>query len=302
MPLAVQRLCRLHVPGRGPTVGLVHAGRVHDVGLADPQRFGSIASVLAAFDAGRLPASVDAPLESYDLAAVDRAPDPAAPHLLAPIDLQEIWAAGVTYIRSREARREESKQGGDFYSLVYEADRPELFFKGAAHRCVGPGGEIVVRRDSEWNVPEPEAALVVTPGKRLFGYTAGNDVSSRSIEGANPLYLPQAKVYMGSAALGPVIVAASAVRDPRAMPIRLTIRRGGAVAFSGETSTARMKRSFEELVGWLVRENEFPHGAFLMTGTGIVPDSPFTLTAGDVVEIEIPEIGVLRNRVRLGAG
>jgi 2-dehydro-3-deoxy-D-arabinonate dehydratase len=301
MPVPVQRICRFHVPGRGARVGIVHDGAVYDASAADPQRFGSIAAVLAAADLGRLPTAFDADLDRFDFAALDRAPDAAVAHLLAPIDVQEVWAAGVTYIRSREARREESKQGGDFYSMVYEADRPELFFKATPHRCVGPNAEVVVRKDSEWNVPEPEATVVVTPAGKIFGYTAGNDVSSRSIEGANPLYLPQAKVYVGSAALGPVITLAAAVPDPGAMPIKLTIKRGGKPAYAGETSTGRMKRTFPDLVGWLVRENAFPFGAFLMTGTGIVPEAPFTLTAGDVVEIELGGVGTLRNRVRQGA-
>ncbi len=219
---------------------------------------------------------------------------------LAPIDAQEVWAAGVTYLRSRDARMEESTQK-NVYDLVYEADRPEIFMKGTARRVQGPGEEIAVRSDSTWDVPEPELALAINRHGEIIGYTIGNDVSSRSIEGANPLYLPQAKVYTKCAALGPVIALAWEVPNPRALGITLTIRRGGAVAFSGETSTSQMRRTFEELAAFLFLDNDFPDGAFLMTGTGVIPPSEFTLEHGDDVEIAIDGIGSLRNPViRLG--
>jgi len=219
------------------------------------------------------------------------------PHsLLAPIEGQEIWAAGVTYYRSRTARMAESEEGGSFYDRVYRAERPELFFKGTPHRVAGPGGTVRIRGDSKWNVPEPELALLVSPGAKILGYTIGNDMSSRDIEGENPLYLPQAKVYDGSCALGPAILAAP--EPPAASTeIRIDIRRGGASAFAGSTTLAELKRRPEELVRYLFRENSFPNGCYLLTGTGIVPPDSFTLQAGDEIEIGIGGIGTLVNRV-----
>jgi 2-dehydro-3-deoxy-D-arabinonate dehydratase len=209
----------------------------------------------------------------------------------------EVWAAGVTYLRSRVARAVESKDaGGDaFYDLVYEAERPELFFKATAHRVVGHGGVVRIRRDSTWNVPEPELTLAVNRAGHVFGYTIGNDMSSRSIEGANPLYLPQAKVYAQCAALGPRLVI-DGLPAPHTT-IRLAINRHGATVFSGATELARIKRDLVELAGWLYRENEFPAGAYLMTGTGIVPGDDFTLGLGDEIRIEIDGVGVLVNVV-----
>jgi 2-dehydro-3-deoxy-D-arabinonate dehydratase len=217
--------------------------------------------------------------------------------LLAPIDQQEVWGAGVTYERSKVARQEESETGGSFYDQVYRADRPELFFKATPSRVAGPGQPIRVRQDTAWCVPEPELALVLAPDLRLVGYTVGNDVSARDIEGRNPLYLPQAKVYDACCGLGPVITLADALPNPEALEIELRIERGGTVAFAGTTSTARMARRFDELVAWLGRDNLFPHGAFLLTGTGIVPPDDFTLQAGDLVEIRIDGIGTLSNPV-----
>ncbi len=216
--------------------------------------------------------------------------------LAAPIDRQEVWAAGVTYLRSRDARMEESTQKS-VYDLVYEADRPELFLKATPNRVSGPGEPVAIRADSTWDVPEPELVLAITRDGEIVGYTVGNDVSSRSIEGENPLYLPQAKVYSRCAALGPVVVLAWEIPDPTALPIRLAIRRNGSERFAGETSTDQMHRTPAELVAYLFRGNEFPAGAFLMTGTGIVPPSEFTLEDGDEVEITIAGIGSLRNPV-----
>lgn len=217
--------------------------------------------------------------------------------LSAPVASQEIWAAGVTYMRSREARKDESSQSGGavFYDRVYEADRPELFFKATAPRAVGQDALVRIRRDSLWNVPEPEVALAINSAGKIFGYTIGNDMSSRDIEGENPLYLPQAKVYRGSCALGPGIV----VREPLPSDtaIRLEILRDGSSVFSGETSVSRMKRTLVELAEWLYRELDFPTGAILLTGTGIIPPSDFTLAVGDQVEITIAGLGTLRNTV-----
>jgi 2-dehydro-3-deoxy-D-arabinonate dehydratase len=222
------------------------------------------------------------------------------PRPLPPIGLQEVWAAGVTYLRSKVARMEESKGagGGTFYDRVYEADRPEIFFKATPHRVVGQDQPVRLRADSKWNVPEPELALLVNPRGKIIGYTIGNDMSSRDIEGENPLYLPQAKVYDGCCALGPCALLADPDEPlPRETEIRLEIRRGGATAFSGSTSLARMKRTFEELVGWLFRDNSFPNGVWLLTGTGVVPPDDFTLKTGDEIRITVEPIGTLRNVV-----
>jgi 2-dehydro-3-deoxy-D-arabinonate dehydratase len=220
--------------------------------------------------------------------------------VLAPIDGQtEVWAAGVTYKRSEEARVEESATP-DIYSKVYRAERPELFFKANPRRVSGPDEPVVVRSDSSWDVPEPELALVVNAFGEIVGYTIGNDVSSRSIEGENPLYLPQAKVYSGCCALGPALVPAWTVADPYVLGIRMRIYRGEALHWHGETSMREFARRLEDLVAYLFREDDFPDGVILSTGTALVPDSPFTLQAGDVVEIEIDALGTLRNPVIRG--
>ena len=223
---------------------------------------------------------------------------PGAEMWLAPIAQQEVWAAGVTYFRSRTARMEESQQDGGktFYDLVYQAERPELFFKATPHRVVGPGGTVKVRSDSHWNVPEPELTLLLTPGGTLIGYTVGNDMSSRDIEGENPLYLPQAKVYERSCSLGPCVLVPEAPLRPETR-IRLEIVRAGQTVFAGESSLAQIKRSFSSLVEFLFRDNQFPQGCFLLTGTGIVPDAPFTLQREDETRITIDGIGTLINGV-----
>jgi 2-dehydro-3-deoxy-D-arabinonate dehydratase len=216
----------------------------------------------------------------------------------APIQSQEVWAAGVTYYRSREARKEESKSaaGGDFYHRVYEADRPELFFKATPHRVVGPGGHVKLRDDASWTVPEPELTLVITPKGKIIGYTIGNDMSSRDIEGENPLYLPQAKVYDRSCGLGPCILVSEAALPPTT-EIRLEIFRHGKEAFAGTTSLEAMKRTPTSLVEYLFRNNSFPQGCYLLTGTGIVPPDSFTLQNGDEIRITIGEVGTLINYV-----
>ena len=225
--------------------------------------------------------------------------DPLDPtRILAPIGSQEVWAAGVTYYRSRDARMEESKESGgqDFYAKVYTADRPELFFKANAQRVVGHFGEVRIRQDSRWNVPEPELVLVINSKGRIVGYTIGNDISSRDIEGENPLYLPQAKVYDGSCAIGPCIL----MREtdlPIETHILMSIVRSGAVAYSGETDLTQLKRTPEDLVSYLFREISFPKGAMLLTGTGIIPGTDFSLQSGDVVNISIGQIGTLTNTV-----
>ena len=220
--------------------------------------------------------------------------------LLPPIDNQEVWAAGVTYKRSQTARMEESETSADCYDRVYQSARPEIFLKATPNRVSGPGEPVRIRADSKWDVPEPELALVMNSRLELVGFTIGNDVSSRDIEGENPLYLPQAKVYNQCCGLGPYIVLASSVADPSALEISLSIERDGNNAFQGETSISEMARSFDDLLGWLGRENSFPNGAFLLTGTGIVPDSDFTLQDGDLVHISISGIGTLSNPVVRG--
>jgi 2-dehydro-3-deoxy-D-arabinonate dehydratase len=221
-----------------------------------------------------------------------------AAQVLAPIGSQEVWAAGVTYYRSRDARMEEAQQsgGGSFYDRVYVAERPELFFKATPHRVAGPGQPVRIRKDSSWNVPEPELTLAINARGAIVGYTIGNDMSSRDIEGENPLYLPQAKVYDGSCALGPGIL----VTDdplPKTTRIKLTISRDGTGCFEGATTLAELKRQPRELVDYLFRANSFPAGCFLMTGTGIVPPAPFSLQPGDGIAITIEPIGTLTNFV-----
>jgi 2-dehydro-3-deoxy-D-arabinonate dehydratase len=218
--------------------------------------------------------------------------------ILAPIGSQEVWAAGVTYYRSRDARMEESKSagGGDFYDRVYAADRPELFMKATAHRVVGPNQKVAIRDDAKWSVPEPELTLLITPNGQITGYTIGNDMSSRDIEGENPLYLPQAKVYDRSCALGPCILI-SPTPLPKTTEIRLEILRKEKIEFSGATTLEALTREPASLVEYLYRNNSFPSGCFLLTGTGIVPPDAFTLELGDEIRITIPPIGMLSNRV-----
>ncbi|MGB3441069.1 MAG: fumarylacetoacetate hydrolase family protein [Actinophytocola sp.] len=235
------------------------------------------------------------------LAATGPAHDAGSVRLLPPVDgRMEVWAAGVTYQRSREARITESERSADVYDLVYDADRPELFFKSASWRVTGDGESVSVRTDSGIDVPEPELGLVVNRHAEVVGYTAVNDMSSRSIEGVNPLYLPQAKIYLGGCAVGPGIRPAWEVADPYDLTIELAIHRDGAVVWSGETSTSLLRRKFGELVGYLFRADVFPDGVVLATGTALVPDLPFTLAAGDRVAITVGEVGTLTSTVVSG--
>lgn len=220
--------------------------------------------------------------------------------LLPPIDHQEVWAAGVTYRRSQAARMEESETSASCYDKVYTAPRPEIFFKATPHRVVGPGQPLRIRKDSQWNVPEPELALVLNSRLRLVGFTVGNDMSSRDIEGENPLYLPQAKVYDNCCGLGPCITLPGSMPRTQEIGIFLRIVRGTEIVFQGQTDISHMARGFDELVGWLARDNSFPTGAFLLTGTGIVPDSSFTLLPADIVDIMIDGIGTLSNPIVQG--
>jgi len=279
------QLCKAQLRGGEVRVGVVSEGR------AQLLPAGSLSQILHA----------DQPAATARALLGDARPVPLSDMtLLAPVEQQEVWAAGVTYKRSREARERESVGAARFYDLVYTAERPELFFKATASRVVGPGGAVRVRRDSRWSVPEPEVALVISPKLRIVGYTIGNDMSARDIEGENPLYLPQAKVYDRSCALGPFITLADAMPPLDQVAIRLTIEQGGAVVFEGSTSLAAMKRSFEDLVAWLGRDNSFPSGAILLTGTGVVPPDEFTLAAGATVHIDVTGIGRLSNVVEQG--
>ena len=219
--------------------------------------------------------------------------------LLAPIGSQEVWAAGVTYLRSRDARMEESKESGGatFYDKVYVAERPELFFKSLPHRVAGSGQTVYIRKDSKWDVPEPELTLYMNAKGSIQAYTVGNDMSSRSIEGENPLYLPQAKTYERSAAIGPCLYIPEHPINPDTN-IHMTIQRNGATVFEGTIQISQMKRTLPELAGFLFREMDFPNGAFLMTGTCLVPDNDFTLQVNDIVNISIDNIGELTNVVK----
>jgi 2-dehydro-3-deoxy-D-arabinonate dehydratase len=217
--------------------------------------------------------------------------------LLSPVERQEVWAAGVTYLRSKKARMEESNFSANAYDRVYSALRPEIFFKSLPEKVVGPGEPVGIRTDAQWNVPEPELALVINSQGTIVGYTIGNDMSSRDIEGENLLYLPQAKIYHRSCAVGPCIVVGSTETVARTWTITLQIYRGGGIIFEGQTTVNQIKRSFEELVSYLYRNQTFPHGAVLLTGTGIVPGDDFTLQPDDRVRIEVNGIGVLENTV-----
>lgn len=278
------QLAKVRRPDGSIAFGALVDGRVHYFGW--PATLGEL---LAAPAPGKLAA------ELLSLSRTSEALDKLA--LLAPVCHQEVWAAGVTYKRSKIAREEESAGAARFYDKVYTADRPELFLKAAAWRVVGPGGLVRIRKDGKWNVPEPELALVISPALKIVGYTIGNDMSSRDIEGENPLYLPQAKVYDGSCAVGPVVTLAGAMPPLAGVQVKLEIVRGGRPAFEGSTNLGQMARTPENLVEWLGRETSFPHGAVLLTGTGIVPPDEFTLASGDEIRITIDGIGTLGNRV-----
>src|SRR5512135_632235 len=270
-----------------PQVGLVEGARVRPLGAGASR----LSDLLHADDIeGRIDALVQGS-PALPLGAVQ---------LRAPIDAQEVWGAGITYERSKLARQGESEQGGTLYDLVYRAARPELFFKATPSRVVGPGQPIRIRRDTSWCVAEPELALVLSPSLRLVGFTIGNDVTARDIEGENPLYLPQAKVYDACCALGPVITLASAMPSVRELTIGLEIERGGTTVFDGSTSVARMVRRLEDLIDWLGRDNVFPAGVILLTGTGVVPPDDFTLRPDDLVRITVDGIGTLANPVVQG--
>lgn len=292
-------LVRFYQPQLGPRVGVEIAGRVHDV-------TGAIPSVSAWLQqsAGRVQTAIDelaaaaaAAATSIPAGDLEQPPAPDRPHWLPPVDRQDVWAAGVTYERSRAARQEEAQDGGDVYARVYTAARPELFFKAQAASVVGTHDAVGIRCDATWNVPEPELALVANPAMQIVGYTIGNDMSSRDIEGENPLYLPQAKIYTRSCALGPRIVLQPLAESWPQLAIHLRIERQDAEVFAGSSHTRLIRRRPDELIEHLGRCLAFPEGAVLLTGTGIVPPEGFTLSAGDRITIRIDSAGELDNTV-----
>src|SRR5262245_50268623 len=261
------QLCKLQSAAGPPRLGFITGGQVHLLNTDPARGFNRLSDILYAPDAKSVVEElIDERQTSFPLKTGE---------LLAPIDRQEIWAAGVTYKRSKVAREQESQSAASFYDKVYAAKRPELFFKATAERVVGPNGRVRVRRDSKWSVPEPELALFISPDRRIVGYAIGNDMSARDIEGENPLYLPQAKVYDQSCSLGPAVTLSSAFPPLDQVAIEMSIMRGGKTVFQGTTRLTEMARTPEELVDWLFRENSFPHGVVLLTGTGIVPPDDF---------------------------
>lgn len=294
------KLVRFYVPGTGARLGQWVGDTVYDLTASGLAHLASIDALLRATvdtDVEDLLAMDLSALPTHAYATLDCAPALDAPHLLPPVDRQEVWAAGVTYAWSREARVREAVSK-EIYVKVYEADRPELFFKSLPEKVVGPNNWVGIRGDSHWNVPEPELALVLNPEMQIVGYTVGDDVSSRDIEGENPLYLPQAKVYRHSCALGPAIALAGKQVDARSLNIQLTIQRDGQVAFEGQTSSQQIHRDLPDLAAYLGRYQDFEHGAVLLTGTGIVPGDDFSLEDGDEVTISIDGIGTLYNTVK----
>jgi 2-dehydro-3-deoxy-D-arabinonate dehydratase len=292
-------VARVALPS-GPAWGVVADDRIEIVASDAGTNGGFLASLLQLPRPARVLTERRRGAPSLKMADVFAAPSSAAaPHLLPPLDLQEVWAAGVTYERSRVARMEETAGAEDFYDKVYTAARPELFFKGAASRVSGHNGPIRIRRDASWNVPEPEIAVLVSAHGEIAGYTLGNDVSSRDIEGENPLYLPQAKIYRESCSLGPVVWLTDEDKAP-VFDLSIAIQRRGAVVYEGKISTSAMRRSFADLADWLVRDNVFPSGAYLLTGTGLVPEAGFSLMPDDRVTIAAPRVGTLSNVVVQG--
>ena len=292
-------LCRF-AGEQGSRLGLVSQEQLYDLTALGQAQFASLEAWLVAAGghvAQALAELAAVPAACKPVCTLDTLLDPqATPALLRPLDTQEVWACGVTYQMSRTARMRESEEP-TIYGKVYDAPRPEIFFKATPHRVVGPGEAVGIRSDARWNVPEPELTLVVTPRLEIVGYTVGNDMSSRDIEGLNPLYLPQAKVYERCCALGPLVHLATEGFDPLSLPVRCVITRAGQVAFTGETNTNLIHRKLTELVSWLGRCNRFPTGIFVLTGTGIVPPDTFSLREGDVITITFEGLGTLENPV-----
>ncbi len=295
------RIVRFYLPGRGTRIGVMNEDEVIDITRMGSLKISSFLQLIRL--AKKAEMSVTEYLEKklknssgkrYNYSELDVRPNNNSPHLVIPLTPPEVWGAGVTYLRSRDAREYETRAKG-VYDLVYEAERPEIFLKATKSRCVGPNQEVYIRSDSNWTVPEPELGLVLGPNLEIVGYTIGNDVSARDIEGENPLYCPQAKIYKNACALGPAITPAEAISNPRDLKIEMKIIRDGKVVFHGETNTGMMKRTLEELRSYLIRDNPVPPGTVFLTGTGIVPPDDFSLSHNDVIEITIEKIGTLRN-------
>lgn len=293
-------LLRYFHPDHGTRLGVETKGVIHDVS----HQFNSLAAWLKS-SVGRVPEAIDDLRQAaedsqltFETDIFNNSPEPNQPHLLAPVDEQDVWAAGVTYSRSRAARQDEAVDGGDVYDRVYRAVRPELFFKAQGYQVIGPQGKVGIRHDATWSVPEPELAVLLNPKMEIPGFTAANDMSSRDIEGANPLYLPQAKIYDASCALGRGIRILHRQTWPETT-ISMTITRKSEMVFEGEIHTTEITRPLSELVEYLGRCLTFPNGAVLLTGTGIVPPDDFSLGAGDVVTIRIAGITTLTNMVKV---
>ena len=298
------RLCQFHLPGRGARVGVVEGDRVVDITAPRAGAPSVLALIESCGTAEQIERRVRQLLKGararVPWRALDRTPSPRRPHLLAPLAPPEVWGAGITYRRSREYYEAHGTGGRTkgIYDLVYESERPELFFKATAARTAGPNAPIGVRRDSQLTAVEPELAVVIGAKGRIVGYTAGNDLSAWDIERANPLFLPQSKIFDGCFAFGPVLATPREVGDAHALEIACRIYRGGRILFEGRVSTREMKRRCGELVDWLGRSNTVPPGTVLSTGTGILVPDVHALQEGDVVEIELEKVGTLRNTVR----
>jgi 2-dehydro-3-deoxy-D-arabinonate dehydratase len=300
------RLVRFHVPSKGIRIGLLEDNNVYDLTAINADLFHSFQSILEHSYLVRLGIEevIYRELKEYgeepprfSYSELEKNPlSPFTPRLVIPYEPPEVWGCGVTYLQSRKAREGETVVKG-IYDRVYEAIRPEVFFKATSSRCVGPNEPICIRSDSKWMVPEPELALILGKNREIVGYTIGNDVSARDIERENPLYLPQAKIFRGCCALGPVIATQETVRDPKNLRITCSIRRNGEIVFEGQTNTSQIKRRLDELVEYICRDNLIPPGTAVLTGTGIIPPDDFTLKDKDIVSIEIENIGVLRNPV-----
>lgn len=299
--MSVPILVRYYHPESGRRLGLQLEDTVHDI----TQPVGSISAWLRS-SVNRIESAIEDLVEiahssstTYPASIFANPPSGSEPHWLAPVDDQDVWASGVTYARSRKARQEEAIDGGDVYARVYAADRPELFFKARGPWVVGPYDQVGIRQDADWSVPEPELGLVLNPALEIVGLVIGNDVSSRDIEGANPLYLPQAKIYTASCSLGPGLILEPLAGGWPELFIKAEIRRDDAVVFQGQTHTDQIRRRPEELIDYLGRALQFPDGVVLLGGTGIVPPDDFTLAAGDVVQIQIEGLGTLENSIKV---
>ena len=295
------QICRFQDPKLGPRMGFVHDHDVFDLTAIDPRGCEDITSWLQLPDPVAhirdLVELLGRSRQGIRMRELDRKPSDSHRYLLPPIDHQEVWAAGVTFERKKDSILEESRVGGTFYDAVYDAPRPQLFFKTTANRTAGPNGYICIREDSEWTVPESEVAVLVTPDMIPVAYTCGNDVSARDLEGENPLYLQQAKTYVGSCALGPVLKLIDNAEDLHHIEVSMVVIRDEMALFQGEVSTASMTRNYMELIDFLGKSNEFPEGAYLLSGCGVVPPSEFSLEPDDIVEITMSGVGTLRTRV-----